>query len=129
MRTPEELKRFIDRKAAIMRANPTAAELKLWELLSPLGGWEFEKPVLIPKLRASTGVYPYILDFYHEGARLIVEVDGSSHRLKKGRDARRDERARIMLGALTMRIANKDVFSRPEWCLDQIRAMVESRVT
>lgn len=124
MRTRAELEQFVKRKASLMRAYPTQAELRLWELLQPLGGWEFQSPLLILKKRSSTGFYCYILDFYHSQANLIVEVDGTSHRLKKGRDSRRDDRARVALGAVTLRLTNSDVMSRPQWCLAQIEAAI-----
>jgi very-short-patch-repair endonuclease len=42
----------------------------------------------------------YIVDFLAPSARLVVEVDGGCHALRRGADARRDER----LGTLGYRV-------------------------
>lgn len=110
-----------------MRANPTAGERALQALLRPLDGWEFQKPILVPKARSASGEWPYIADAFCAAAKLIVEVDGGVHKRTKGRDRRRDERAKTMLGLLTLRLSNTDVLKNPDWALRTIEALVKQR--
>ena len=55
-----------------LRMRQTDAELRLWLLLRDrrLAGWKFRRQHPIP---------PYIVDFYCDEARLVVELDGSQH--------------------------------------------------
>jgi len=57
------------------------------------------------------GGWYYILDFYHAGAQLCIEVDGGIHKKQKGRDRRRDTRLATM-GIKTLRFDNWQVFEK-----------------
>jgi len=70
-----------------MRANPTEAERKLWDMLRA-------KRFLQYKFRRQQIIVPYIVDFVCFEKRLIVEVDGSQHA-----DNRYDERRDTFLKA------------------------------
>lgn len=69
-------------RAKWMRANPTEAEQKLWQMLRTkrLAGYKFKRQVVIDW---------YIADFVNFEARVIVEADGSQH-LENEYDVRRD---------------------------------------
>jgi very-short-patch-repair endonuclease len=69
------------------------------------------------------GRWGYILDAFHEGARLCVEVDGGVHRRRRGRDRRRDTRLRT-LGIRTLRIPNARVMGELQAVVDEIRGLL-----
>ncbi len=62
----------------------TPAEKKLWDVIRArqASGWKF---------REQTPIGQFIADFYCAEAKLIVEVDGSSHIDREEYDARRTE--------------------------------------
>jgi len=111
-RTSEERRAFVDAAALQQIENPTPAEEAAWRLLEPLG---FKRQVVIVGWTKNGGEWQYIADFAKldtlDGqiiSGLIVEVDGASHRNKRGRDRRRDGRLRAE-GILTLRIPNAEV--------------------
>lgn len=53
---------------------------------------------------------PFILDFYCDGAKLCVEVDGQQHDFRADHDARRDQWLKEQ-GISTLRISAKDVLN------------------
>lgn len=76
-----------------------------------LSPW-FESMGWTPQCRVCTGTVPamYSLDFGLPMRKLYVEIDGHIHRLRKERDARRDQILRE-LGWLGVRIPAKDVIN------------------
>ncbi len=58
--------------AKSLRANTTDAEIRLWYHLRAkrLGGLNFRRQHPVP---------PYVVDFYCERLRLVIELDGSQH--------------------------------------------------
>jgi very-short-patch-repair endonuclease len=88
-RSSEERKAFCEAAAAHMVANPTMAEEKLWRELESLG---FDRQVPYVGCTKNGGEWRYILDFFHWGYWICVEVDGGIHARTKGRDRRRDTR-------------------------------------
>ena len=111
-----ETKRFLHQRAAEMRRWPTPAERKLWEMLAPLG-FVRQAPVIASRKGAT---FPYILDFYHPGARLCVEADGGVHERMRGRDRRRDSRLALM-DIRTLRFSNGRILEEPARVLAEIR--------
>lgn len=89
MRTLKQHRRRneLEQYAARNRAQPTESEAKLWEALrrGRLGIRFRQQVVLLER---------YIVDFYAPSLRLVVEVDGGYHRLRKSSDARRDRELR-----------------------------------
>jgi very-short-patch-repair endonuclease len=86
-----------------LRADPTPAEVRLWNLIRPFrtGGYHFRKQVPLG---------PYIVDFACLHANLVIEVDGDTHFTAAG--ARRDiERDRYLRdrGLSVLRFTNDDV--------------------
>ncbi|MFQ6675470.1 MAG: DUF559 domain-containing protein [Fidelibacterota bacterium] len=63
---------------------------------------------------------PYIVDFVCFARRLIVEVDGEHHDLRKGKDLRRDDFLRKQRFTV-LRFWNRDVVRHTEGVLDVIR--------
>ena len=55
-----------------LRRNATASEVILWQGLR-------DRKLKNRKFRRQHGIGPYIVDFYCQEEKLVVEVDGSSH--------------------------------------------------
>ena len=106
----------IDR-ARDLRANPTRAEKRLWQVLrSKQSGLRFRRQMPIGY---------WIADLAGAAARLIVEVDGGQHA-----DSRRDERRDAFLterGWLVLRFWNNDVLANVEGVVRAILEAAEGR--
>jgi very-short-patch-repair endonuclease len=78
-----------------MRLAPSEPERVLWSALraSQLG---------VP-FRRQVVLHGYIVDFLAPSARLVVEVDGAHHALRRNADARRD-RALFAVGFRVLRL-------------------------
>ena len=108
-RTPAERQAFMSAAAAHMRANMTRAERHLWDVLAVL---DFDPQVTVSGQTKNGGRWNYILDFAWPNncaPVLAVEVDGSSHDKRKGRDRRRTERLRAEYGITVIRFTNNQV--------------------
>lgn len=94
-------------RAKGLRKWSTDAESRLWFRLraARLDGLKFRRQHPIP---------PYIVDFYCEAARLVVELDGSQH--GKAADAVRD-RALTRNGMKILRFLDNDVLRDTETVL------------
>ena len=84
-----------------LRGCPTGQETTLWDAIRArqLGGFKFRRQHVLAG---------FIADFYCPAARLVVEVDGASHRGREPYDAGRDE-IFGQLGIAVMRISNESV--------------------
>ncbi|HTI60494.1 endonuclease domain-containing protein [Mucilaginibacter sp.] len=75
-----------------LRNNPTIAEKLLWKELRKrtAGGEKFLRqfPIFVPNVAGRKAFY--IADFYCARLRLVIEVDGPIHLLRKDYDANRD---------------------------------------
>jgi very-short-patch-repair endonuclease len=81
--------------AHYMRGAPTEPERVLWGALrSSRLGVRFRRQVVLGG---------YIVDFFAEAQRLVVEVDGAQHALRRNADKRRD-RALASLGLRVLRL-------------------------
>jgi very-short-patch-repair endonuclease len=101
-RTTPALARF----ARQLRTNQTDAEKKLWRVLRGrlFEGVKFKRQVPFP---------PYIVDFYCDAARLVIEVDGGQH----FNEAEADERRTRFLERRSLRVirfTNLDVLMNLE---------------
>jgi len=97
-----------------MRHAPTESEAALWRLLSGGKlGVSFRRQVPLGGR--------YIGDFVARSARLVVEVDGSSHGGRVAADARRD-RVLARLGYRVLRLPAKLVLTRPHEAEALVRA-------
>ena len=98
---------FLEANAERMRREPTQVEDHLWPYLEPLG---FIRQFPLSGSTKNLGGWNYILDFFHDGLNLCVEVDGSVHMFRKGRDRRRDTRL-ATIGIVTLRFRNREVLT------------------
>ncbi|QEL57804.1 endonuclease domain-containing protein [Chromobacterium paludis] len=90
--------------AKTLRQNMTDAERLLWKYLRAhrLNGEKF---------RRQQPIGPYIVDFVHFGARLIIEADGGQHN-ESPKDAMRDVWLQKQ-GFTIMRFWNHDILQNP----------------
>lgn len=107
-----------------MRWNPTPAEAKLWMYLEPLG---FKNQVPIYGYTKNGGIYPYILDLYHKGAKLVIEADGGVHSRQRGRDRRRGTRLATE-GIKTMRYSNSRCLNDTAAVINEIDEELRERL-
>jgi len=98
-----------------LRSRMTGSENSLWRHLRAhrLNGEKF---------RRQQPIGPYIVDFVHFGARLIVEADGGQHNGAL-HDERRDAWLRAQ-GFKVMRFWNNDITSNLEEVLAAVMAAV-----
>ena len=104
-----------------LRQNMTDAEQLLWRHLRAhrLNGQKF---------RRQHPVGPYVVDFVHLGAKLIIEADGGQHNLSEG-DAVRDKWL-ISQGFKVMRFWNSDILNNTDAVLTTIlEALTPSPLT
>jgi len=99
-----------------LRQNMTDPERLLWRHLRAHRLGE-------EKFRRQQPIGPYVADFVHFGARLIIEADGGQHNDSHA-DARRD--AWLMSqGFRVMRFWNNDILGNTEAVLNAVMAAVE----
>jgi very-short-patch-repair endonuclease len=105
-----------------LRQRGTHAERKLWSYLrnKQLDGIKFyrQKPLIYEE--SFNRRYFYIADFYTRQKRLVIELDGPSHELKKEYDKNRD----IVIngrGLRVLRLKNEEM-EDVEQALDKIRS-------
>jgi very-short-patch-repair endonuclease len=91
----------LDQFARSLRDNPTKSEAAVWEYLQP-EGFTFQQII-----------GPFVVDFFHDGARLIVEIDGPSHDGKRWADAAREETL-TGYGFTVLRFSDKHALSAPD---------------
>jgi len=89
--------------ATKMRNNSTKGEVKFWcELLRKRkSGYQFYRQKII---------YHYIVDFYCAKLKLIIEIDGTSHKVKEEYDRNREDELN-RLGLKVVRYEDLDVLN------------------
>jgi very-short-patch-repair endonuclease len=105
-------------RARYMRANPTDAERKLWNLLRDrrLDHLKWRRQFIVDDR--------YIVDFACLSNRLIIEADGSQHADSR-EDAQRDDWLKSQ-GFTILRFWNNDLLTNIAGVADAIMAAVES---
>ncbi|MCX7155875.1 MAG: endonuclease domain-containing protein [Rhodocyclales bacterium] len=101
-----------------LRQSMTESESKLWRHLRAhrLNGEKF---------RRQQAIGPYVVDFVHFGARLIIEADGGQHH-EALHDARRDAWLRAQ-GFEVIRFWNNEIMSNLDGVLVTVMAAVTER--
>ena len=104
--------------ARTMRREPTIAEAMLWARVRG-------RKLLGVRFRRQHAIGRYIVDFYCREARLVVELDGSSHRRRVDLDAQRDQ---FLLdhGERVLRLENEQVLLDIDSALARIAAMLRT---
>ncbi|MDX2028202.1 MAG: DUF559 domain-containing protein [Alphaproteobacteria bacterium] len=109
------------RQARDLRNNASPVEKKLWVALreaAALRGLKF---------RRQQSVHPFIADFACMEARLLVELDGSSHDARLGYDKARDADLR-QRGFHILRFSNAEVMENVEGIVEAILARAEQLI-
>ena len=105
-------------QARYLRRNMTDAEQELWERL--------RDRQLGVKFRRQHPIGPYIVDFAAPTGRVVIEVDGPTHR-DYDADALRDADL-VSRGWKVLRFRNHDVYGELNRVVSLIRRVVEKRV-
>ena len=94
-------------RAKRLRHTQTSAERQLWKILRnrKLAGYKFRRQVPFG---------PFIVDFYCSSARLVIELDGSSHAFMEDEDFLRDEYLRKKKGLRVVRFENHVLYESPD---------------
>jgi very-short-patch-repair endonuclease len=102
--------------AKVMRAEQTDAEALLWRRLrkSQLDGHHFRRQQIIAG---------FVVDFFCNAARLVVEVDGGIHAGQSEADAER-EGILVALGLRVIRFQNEEIETNIESVLARIAQAV-----
>jgi len=103
-----------------LRKETPVPERILWGLLRDrrLGGFKF---------RRQQPLGPYVADFFCEEAKLVVELDGESHRDRIGHDEARD-RYFERRGLAVLRIGNDELLDNREAVAQEILNTTEDRL-
>ncbi len=101
-----------------LRRLQTIAEKHAWYLLR-------DRRTLGLKFRRQVPIEDFIVDFYCDEFKLIVEIDGDVHarEVKAGRDKVRDEKLH-KLGYTILRFHNSVVINYPDVLIENIRNLV-----
>jgi len=109
------------RQARALRANMTEAETILWERLR-------RKGILNVKFRRQQVIEGFIVDFYCESVKLVIEVDGSVHDTEDQKAV--DEHRRKVFqacGLKELRFANREIVGDIETVVQLIRMSIEGK--
>ena len=111
----------------MLRKNQTTAEAIVWKAVRnrKTDGFKFlrQHPLIVERVQGHTVCF--IADFYCHSARLVVEIDGTSHDFKKDYDQNRDEVVASM-GLTTLRFTNQEVFNNLASVLIRIEGHLHS---
>ncbi|MCE5301005.1 MAG: HsdR family type I site-specific deoxyribonuclease [Spirochaetia bacterium] len=101
-------------RARELRKKQTDAEVFLWELIR-------NNQILGFKFRRQHQIGDYIVDFYCDAAKLVLELDGNVHEMEKQQkhDSKRDKYL-TSLGNKVLRFKNEDVLNQTEDVLNKI---------
>jgi len=80
------------------------------------------------KFRRQHSIDRYIVDFVCTEKKLIIELDGDAHELKKNDDALRDETLRKR-GFLILRFRNHELKNSMDWCMDKVHIALEREIS
>jgi very-short-patch-repair endonuclease len=101
-------------KARALRKRETAAEKKLWNALR-------SKKTGNVKFRRQHPIGYYIVDFYSDVAKLIIEIDGSIHDIEDNKEYDRNRQLELeTIGYKMLRFANERVLNNLDEVVNEI---------
>jgi very-short-patch-repair endonuclease len=115
--TSPDLWRRLKPLARQMRYDPTPAENRLWHYLR-------NRQIAGVKFRRQHAIDRFIVDFICLEKRLVIEVDGATHRYTTEEDGIRQEFLESM-GLRVLRFSNSDVFRELDGVLEMIQEAVQ----
>ncbi|MEW6716437.1 MAG: endonuclease domain-containing protein [Chloroflexota bacterium] len=115
--TGQKINPVVLQRAKELRRDMTLAEKRLWTALrrNQLDGFRFRRQQIIGR---------YIVDFYCDAARLIVEVDGSVHNQQIEYDQAREHVLRDYELRI-LRFSNEEIMKNLENVLSEIRTALQ----
>jgi len=104
--------------ARVLRNNMTKAEIILWSRLR-------ERKINGYKFRRQQPIFDYIVDFYCNELKLIIEVDGEIHSLpeKTNNDSKRDKILKIN-GYHIIRLTNLEIETELDSTINKINLYI-----
>lgn len=112
--------RELMKKARVLRSNMTLAEIILWSRLrsKKIDGYKF---------RRQQPMFDYVIDFYCDELKLIIEVDGEIHSLteKVNSDIKRDKILKIN-GYNLIRLSNFEIVTDIDETIRKIKTFIKS---
>jgi very-short-patch-repair endonuclease len=114
--------RVLIQKARDLRKNMTLPEKILWSRLR-------SKKIKGYKFRRQYPVYDYIVDFYCDEFKLIVEVDGDIHNIAENKEYD-DKREHILKinGYQILRFTNYEIETNVNSVTQRIRTFIDSKL-
>ena len=100
-----------------LRRQLSLPEMLLWRLL------RLKRREL--RFRKQHAIGPFVADFYCPAAKMVIEIDGSTHDLRQDLDAKRDAYM-ASLELKVIRISAEDVLADPEAVADGIYRLCEA---
>ena len=108
-------------RAQRLRREMTSSEKVLQKLLRTIEGARFRKQVPLGD---------YVFDFGWYAARVLIEIDGSIHRMP---EVQANDKAKTIYAATqgfrVLRFENNDVWDRPAWVVSQVRETLNAGVS
>ena len=108
--------RPLTHRARALRRAETPAERELWR-------WLRGRKLEGAKFRRQQPLGPFIVDFFCEEERLVVEADGAGHFPPPPRDLSRDHWFAVA-GLTVLRFENRQILERTALVLESIRAAI-----
>jgi very-short-patch-repair endonuclease len=91
----------------------TPAETRLLQILD-------SEPLLKDKYRFQVNLKPYFVDFYIPAKKLVVEIDGSAHMVRKEEDKKRTQYLIDNYKVKVIRVSNWEVFNNSKNVISKI---------
>jgi very-short-patch-repair endonuclease len=85
------------------------------------------RQVMQAKFRRQHPIGPFIVDFFCQEARLVIEADGAPYFSKPPRDHRRDAWL-VAAGFVVLRLPNHQILQHPDRVLEQIRRYLSAQL-
>ena len=102
-----------------LRKSSTKSEIKLWQYLKSkkMMGYDFHRQKPVDN---------FIVDFFCNKLKLVIELDGYSHTFEDVSDKDKLKQARLQkLGITVLRLCDEDVMKNIEGVLIMIRRFIE----
>lgn len=110
-------------KARALRKANTPAEKKIWDFLR-------NRKVINVKFRRQHPIGYFIVDFFCEEKKLIIEIDGSIHDLEENKKYDKDRQEELELAGYNMiRFTNDDVINNVNKVIEKIKEFITSPLT
>jgi len=107
-------------QAKYLRAHQSPPEAVLWH--------HFRRKQLGVRIRRQHPIGPYIADFYCISARLVIEVDGSTHRAEQRKHDQQRDAWMAERGVQVLRISARDVSTNLGGIVRTVRKIIDERV-